>query len=89
MSEDDFEFADESDMPYEIADAVLADLRQQLAEMRGAISSAIEYANGRESEWGDRAEGAFAILYAALSSTERKEAEKPELTQCDGEDSYE
>jgi hypothetical protein len=36
--------------------------------LREAIDSAISYANGRESEWGSRAEGSFQYLYNALSS---------------------
>ena len=35
--------------------------------LRGEIQRAIDYAGGRESEWGERAEAAFAILYAALA----------------------
>lgn len=43
-------------------------LEADLAACRRAIQDAINYANGRESEWGDRAEGAFAFLYTALSA---------------------
>jgi hypothetical protein len=59
-------------------DALVAEnarLSEQLEQANGllrasreAISNAIAYANGRESEWGERAEGAFAFLYNALQS---------------------
>lgn len=49
-------------------------LEADLAACRRAIQDAINYANGRESEWGDRAEGAFAFLYAALSAQSGKGA---------------
>lgn len=42
-------------------------LAGEVKRLRGEIQRAIDYANGRESEWGERAEGVFAILYAALS----------------------
>lgn len=40
----------------------------EVLRLRGAIQEAIDYANGRESEWGDRAEMSFGILYRALSN---------------------
>ena len=40
----------------------------EVVRLRNAIQEAIDYANGRESEWGDRAETAFGILYRALSN---------------------
>jgi len=33
-----------------------------------AITNAINWANGRESEWGERAETAFGFLHAALAA---------------------
>ena len=41
-------------------------LERENTRLRGAIQSAIDYANGRESEWGARAEEAFFFLYRAL-----------------------
>jgi hypothetical protein len=40
----------------------------EVLRLRSAIQEAIDYANGRESEWGDRAETSFGILYRALSN---------------------
>jgi len=37
-------------------------MRQQLAEARERISGCLKWANGRQSEWGDRAATAFDIL---------------------------
>lgn len=49
--------------------AMLArELERESARLRNAIQTAIDYANGRESEWGERAEGAFAVLYSALAN---------------------
>ena len=52
---------------------VLADFARELerenSRLRCAIQTAIDYANGRESECGERAEGAFAVLYSALANT--------------------
>lgn len=45
-------------------------LERENAELKASIHAAIEYANGRESEWGDRAEGAFAYLYRALANSD-------------------
>ena len=45
-----------------------AKLERENARLRCAIQTAIDYANGRESEWGERAEGAFAVLYSALAN---------------------
>jgi hypothetical protein len=39
---------------------------QENQTLRKAIERAIEIANGRESEWGERAEQAFGILEHAL-----------------------
>jgi hypothetical protein len=41
-------------------------LRARVARLEEAIQNAIDYANGREAEWGSRAEDAFAFLYRAL-----------------------
>ena len=41
-------------------------LRLENEKFRTAIQSAISYEGGRESEWGQRAEGAFAILHSSL-----------------------
>ena len=36
------------------------------SKYKDAIQNCIGFANGRESEWGERAESAFEFLYAAL-----------------------
>jgi len=36
------------------------------SKYKDAIQNCIGFANGRESEWGERAESAFDFLYAAL-----------------------
>lgn len=51
------------------------ELERENSRLRCAIQTAIDYANGRESEWGERAEGAFAVLYSALANTKTTDAE--------------
>jgi len=54
-------------------------LRERVRVLEEAINNAIDYAGGRESEWGDRAETSFGFLYKAigyppaLATPERKE----------------
>jgi hypothetical protein len=38
----------------------------EVRRLRTAIQGAIDHANGRESEWGERAQGAFEYLHNAL-----------------------
>ena len=45
-------------------------LRVEMERYRTAITLCINYANGRESEWGQRAMDAFGILEAALAAGE-------------------
>jgi len=40
--------------------------------LKSAIEECLEYANGREHEWGNRAIGAFNILHEALAQLEGK-----------------
>ncbi len=75
----DLKFAEDQNTPsnlsavitsQETVRAVLADLltiRTRAERAEGAIKDCIDYANGRETEWGSRAEGAFEYLYAALA----------------------
>ena len=42
-------------------------LARREAELREAIQNAIHAANGRQSEWGERAEGCFDFLHAAVA----------------------
>lgn len=46
--------------------AVDSKARQRVQELKYAISTCIEHANGRESEWGERAETCFEILRKAV-----------------------
>lgn len=48
----------------------VAELEAQNARLRAAISNAIEWMNGRESECGERVENAFGFLYKALNGGE-------------------
>jgi len=43
-------------------------LERQNTKLLTAINEAIDNANGRESEWGERAEASFEILRSALYS---------------------
>lgn len=44
---------------------------ERLAKATKAIESAVEYANGRDSEWGERAETAFGFLRDYLAEVAR------------------
>lgn len=50
------------------AEAALAKANAEKEAMRAAIENCVAYANGRETEWGNRAEAAFAYLYRALEA---------------------
>ena len=41
-------------------------LRQEVARLKEAINNCLDWANGRQSEWGDRAETAFEFLERAI-----------------------
>lgn len=43
-------------------------LLHEMRRYRTAIQNCVEWSNGREYEWGDRAENAFAFLHAALAN---------------------
>ena len=47
---------------------LLEQLKEENQKLRIAIQSAIDCANGRESEWGDRAGSAFSFLYGAIDT---------------------
>lgn len=54
-------------------DQELAALRARVAELdkarwESAVRNAVKWSNGREYEWGDRAENAFAFLHAAIDA---------------------
>jgi hypothetical protein len=44
-------------------------LLHEMRRYRTAIQNCVDWSNGREYEWGDRAENAFAFLHAALANT--------------------
>ena len=46
-------------------------LESENRKLKKAIRDAIEYANNRESEWGERAETSFKFLYDVLEDTNR------------------
>lgn len=50
-----------------VSEEELSKLIRERDSLRAAIREAIEHANGREAEWGERAEECFAILEQALS----------------------
>ena len=50
----------------EIAD-LMEKQHQEIDRLRRAIQNCVEWSNGRECEWGDRAENAFGFLYSALA----------------------
>jgi hypothetical protein len=50
----------------------LANAENRLVKATKAIESAVEYANGRDSEWGERAETAFGFLRDYLKDYEDK-----------------
>jgi hypothetical protein len=55
--------------------AATIELRRQHAEierLETAIRNCLETSNGRETEWGDRAEWAFGFLYNAIAKAEDK-----------------
>lgn len=61
---------------YRKADSMLTEANQQImqlaterTELQNAIKQAIDYAGGRESEWGERAEQCFTILNNAIRRT--------------------
>jgi hypothetical protein len=62
--------------------AKCCDLEQCVAELVAAIQEAINYAGGRETEWGDRAVSAFNILEQALARAESATPAKCE--KCGG-----
>lgn len=51
-------------------------LEAQLANLRGCIEGALDYANGRWSEWGERAEECCGILETGLRRAARAAAGK-------------
>lgn len=60
------------------------DLRQENAALRAerdaavtAIRGCVDWANGRECEWGDRAENAFGFLYRFLANLDAAREAKP------------
>jgi len=69
--------ASSTDITIEVDKALV----EEIARLRCAIQTAIDYANGRESEWGERAEGAFAVLYSALEN-ENVKHESPMPVGC-------
>ena len=48
----------------------LAERESSESKYKDAIQNCINMANGRESEWGQRAESAFAFLYNAIYGEE-------------------
>lgn len=51
-----------------------AALREEKNHWENAVRSCVEWSNGRESEWGERAEHAFKFLHYAINAA-RKEAQ--------------
>ena len=45
-------------------------LRLENGRWEAAVRSCVEMSNGRESEWGDRAQWAFGFLHAAIARAE-------------------
>lgn len=45
---------------------IAAEADAEIGRLRAAIQACLEYANGRQSEWGERAEAAFRYLEEAL-----------------------
>ncbi len=45
-------------------------LRTEKARWETAVRACVEMSNGRETEWGERAEWAFEFLYAAIAKAE-------------------
>jgi len=45
-------------------------LRTEKARWETAVRDCVSMSNGRETEWGDRAEWAFGFLYAAIAKAE-------------------
>ncbi len=43
-------------------------LLHEMRRYRTAIQNCVNWSNGREYEWGDRAENAFGFLHAALAN---------------------
>ena len=60
----------DSEHPYGGCDGVNPEFARELErenqKLRDAINEAIDNANGRESEWGERAETSFQILRKAI-----------------------
>lgn len=49
-----------------VANACIAEAAERIEQLDAAIREAVEYAGGREAEWGERAEECFAILERAV-----------------------
>lgn len=47
----------------------LRQAREERDRLREAIQNAVDWSNGREYEWGDRAENSFAFLHKALEES--------------------
>ena len=58
---DMIDMMDESAVRYELRCSL-----REVDRLRTAIQNCLDWANGRETEWGERAENAFQFLYDAV-----------------------
>ena len=58
---DMIDMMDESAVRYELRCSL-----REVGRLRTAIQNCLDWANGRETEWGERAENAFQFLYDAV-----------------------
>ena len=64
------DFARQLERDLDAARQELAALREDRDRWESAVRKCVEWSNGREYEWGDRAENAFGFLHAAIAARE-------------------
>jgi len=57
-------------------------LFERYEQLKDAVKQAIDYANGRESEWGERAEHCFDILRKAIEVQSRSSEQREPEGDC-------
>jgi len=79
-----FDLSTETMDIYKLSDSLeteLADAIRERDHYKEAIQNCLGWANGRQSEWGDRASNAFRFIEDAMENFPVVNVENPEVTQ--------